>query len=91
MKITSFTISPIWSLGNGNVEARIELYAIKQCAFSPCKAKHAEHARPHTENERFGRWPAQPSKAETLRVGFQKKIPGINGLTRNTCKLVFKH
>ena len=67
MKITSFTIGPIWSPGNGNVEACIEPHA-------------TEHARPHTENERFGRWPVWPSEAETLGVSFQKTIPGVNGL-----------
>ena len=51
--------------------------------FSPCKAKRAEHARPHTENERFGRWPVWPSEAKTLGVGFQKTIRGVNGLTSN--------
>ena len=81
MKITSFTIGPIWSPGNGNVEAWIEPHATEQWAFSPCKAKRAEHARPHTENERFGRWPVWPSEAEILGVGFQKTIPGVNGLT----------
>ena len=53
-------------------------------SFSTCKAKRAEHARPHTENEWFGRWPVRPSEAETLGVGFQKKIPGFNGLTVGT-------
>ena len=38
MKITSFTIGPIWE------------------------------------------WPVWPSEAETLGVGFQKTIPGVNGL-----------
>ena len=80
VKITSFTIGPIWSPGNRNVEAWIEPHATKQWAFSPCKAKRAEHARPHTENERFGRWPVWPSEAETLGVSFPKKIPGVNGL-----------
>ena len=80
MKITSFTIGPIWSPGNGNVEAWIEPHATEQWAFSPCKAKRAEHAWPHTENERFGRWPVWPSEAEALGVGFQKTIPGVNGL-----------
>ena len=64
MKITSFTIGPIWSPGNGNVEA---------WAFSPCKAKRTEHAAPLTENEPFSWWPVWPSEAETLGVGFEKK------------------
>ena len=71
---------PIWSPGHRNVEAWIELHAIEQWAFSLCKAKPALHARPLTENERFGRWPVWPSEAEILGVGFQKKIPGLNGL-----------
>ena len=70
---------PIWSPGHRNVEAWIEPHATEQWAFSPCKAKRAEHARPHTENERFARWPVRPSEAETLGVGFQKKIPAFNG------------
>jgi hypothetical protein len=67
---------------NRNAEAWIEPHATEQWAFSPCKAKPAEQARPHMENEGFGRWPVRPSKAETLGVRFQKKIPSVNGLMR---------
>ena len=86
MKITSFTIGPIWSPGNGNVEAWIEPHATEQWAFSPCKAKRAEHARPHTKNEWFGRWPVRPSEAETQRKNSQirqwiKLIEQDGGLT----------
>ena len=41
---------PVWSPGHRNVEAWIELHATEQWAFSPCKAKRALPARPHTEN-----------------------------------------
>ena len=83
-------LAPFGAPGNGNVEAWIEPHATEQWAFSPCKAKRAEHARPRTENERFGRWPVRPSEADTLRVGFQKKIPGVNELKLTKFETVAK-